>query len=160
MLMPSTRKERVLYVLVVVLLAAVIVLALSKRAQSADDPRESVDLDWCLMSLETTEMMEAHYKAELERERKMYKDTLKKREKLWEGMYERVKQQKAGVACWAENEALKQQIEDEKKFYRWSLKFGGHIKDKTDREVAKHEKKVQDFVDGLDEEELEKLEDD
>jgi Skp family chaperone for outer membrane proteins len=158
--MPSTLKERILYVLVAVLMAIVVVLAASRKAQSSEDIHESVDLEWCIMSLESAEMMRDHYKGDLEEERKLYKETLKKREKLWEEIYERVKRQKAGEVCWAKNEALQQQIEDEKKFYRWSLKFGGYIKDKTDREVNKHEKKVQEFVDGLDSEELEKLEED
>jgi Skp family chaperone for outer membrane proteins len=158
--LPGTLKERILYIVIVLLLVTVIVLAMSGRAQSADSPHQVLNLEVCLSNLETADMMKDHYRNELKQERKLYKTALQSREALWQGKYKRVNQEKAGITCWAENVALKQQIEDEKNFYHWSLKFGGYIKEKTPREIKQHEKKVQAYVDSLDSEELAKLEDD
>jgi hypothetical protein len=158
--LPRTLKERILYGVIVVLVVIVIVLAMSGRVQSADGPRQVLNLDVCLSELETADLLKDHYRNELKHERKLFKEVRQSRETLWEAKCTRIEQEKAGVTCWAENAALTQQIEDEKKFYHWSLKFGGYIKEKTPREIKQHEKKVQTYVDSLDSEELAKLEDD
>ena len=156
-LFPHSNKERVLYAVIVLLVVAVIVLAMTRRAQSVEDPREALSLDVCVLDLESAERMRDHYKDERDTEREVFSETLKNREALWREIYERTKNWAAGEIeckaddcaneyCWERIARLEEQLEGEKKMYRWNLKFGDHIKDKDDRSVRKYESKVKAYA--------------
>jgi hypothetical protein len=106
-------------------------------------------------SLEIEQMWRAEYKKRWEKEKVARKAERTEREHICQARVDRLWKTKAGEVCWAENERLVKQLEEEKKLYHWSLKFCGAITEKTPVQIKRYEKKVQELT----ENEEEKMED-
>ena len=105
--------------------------------------------------LEIAETWRDEYKGRLDAAEKAYSEDLDAHEEICANRYDRLWETRAGEECYAENERLVKLLEEEQKFYRWSLKFCGAITEKTDAQVKRYEKKVYELT----EQEEEKMED-
>jgi hypothetical protein len=97
--------------------------------------------------LEIAETWKDEYKGRLDAADTTYVEDLDAQYEICQNRHDRLWKTRAGEECYAENERLVKRLEDEKKFYHWSLKFCGAITEKTPVQIKRYEQEVEELTD-------------
>lgn len=121
---------------------AILLMATSKRKSKMDCPHCELALRLCEEGRQDDDEKIERNLENMRLLRDEHKRELEEREEVCESRYKTLQKSKAGEECWARVQEIEEELQAERSFYRWRLKFCGAIKEKTTREIRQYERKI------------------